>query len=321
MNREGASSRERIIPAAVWVFVFTIVPLLYFIYLSFYDYNVLRPARFVGLQNFSLLFDDSRMPLVIGNTVLFAVGSTVITLFVGTVAAWIFSFDAPGIRFLRTLFTMPLFAAPVAIATLAQLIFSPIFGWFTSRPILGDISTAPFAIMAVDAWQWLPLVFVVVLNAIRDIPEWEYESARLETRSETTIFTAITLPRARNALILILILRLIQSLQLFDVPFVLTRGGPANATTTLPLYLYLTGFQRFDFGYAAAIGMVLLVPLAVLAVLFIFGLRRRFATTVVAQSVRDTLQGLRAYTRTPRTPAPARKSSLEKLNAYRTPKS
>jgi multiple sugar transport system permease protein len=294
MSLRKQSGFPFIIPGMAWVIIFTLLPMIYLIYLSFSRTNLLTPSQFVGLSNYSKFFEDRIGLQALIQTLTFALGSTTMTLIAGTVAAWVFSYDLAGIRFLRTLFTTPLFAAPVALATMARIFFSPLVGPFVDRPILGDQSSALIALMVVDAWQWTPLVFVVVLNAIRNISAVEYESARLETKSEWAIFSFITYPRARSALLLIAILRLIESLRVFDIVLIATQGGPANATQTLMHLIYNVSFRFFDMGYASVLAIVLLVPTAVLIVIFVVRLRKQ-VVPVKTTTLLSWMESLRHY--------------------------
>jgi multiple sugar transport system permease protein len=290
------NKQSYVAPGLIWVAIFTFLPLLYLGYLSLMDYPVIRPAQFVGLENYTRLLSSPRGDIdTVVRTAVFALGSTTITMVVGILAAWVFSYDLPGIRALRALFTIPMFVAPIAVATIGALFLNPFFG-----PIRYDVSilanpdTALLGLIIADAWQWTPLVFVVVLNAINAVSKPEREAARLETKSAFDIFTLVTYPRVRSALTLVLILRLIQSISVFELPYNMTDGGPVRSTELLGLALFRSAFQNFNMGYAAALAVILLIPITILSAIFFSRMRKRF-TKAKRQSLRDLLESLRYY--------------------------
>lgn len=294
MKRGKESGLPFVLPGIAWVTIFTVLPLLYLLYLSFSDYRVVREPIFVGLENYARMLEDRRLLQSIGVTLVFTLGSTFLTLVLGIGAAWIFSYDVPGIRFLRALFTAPLFAAPVAVATIARLLFAPSIGLLGREPILGNPSTAQFALIAVDAWQWTPLVFVVALSALRAVPIHEIESARLDTRSHRAIFSSVMLPRVNQALLLVALLRLIESYRMLDLPFILTGGGPGMTTQTLALSVFDNSFRNFNIGYGSAIAVVMMIPILIAAAIFFALLRTRFEITK-PRTIKSYLEALRQW--------------------------
>lgn len=279
-----------IIPGAIWVFAFTILPVLYMVYLSFTDGHLVRSeSEFVGLENYARIVDRDLFE-VLGRSLYFAVGSTILTLVAGILTAWVFSYDSPFIRGLRRLFTIPLFAAPIAVATIGSIILNPRFGLFGRELFfLADRDTALLALMFIDAWIWTPLVFIVVINAIHNTPRLIYDSARLDTSSNTSIFRYITLPVVQRSLILVALLRLVDGFSTFDLPYTLTGGGPARSTETLALRIFNDGFRRFELGLGAAYGVILLVICLVIAFIFITLLKRQPATRKVFRAIRQSV--------------------------------
>lgn len=293
MNRTSQNGPSFILPSLLWVTLFAVLPLIYLLYLSFTRTEILRPeSQFVGLENYTRFLEHPRLFDSLIRTGLLAGGSTILTLAIGTFAAWVFSYDLPGIRVLRALICLPLFIAPVAAASIAAIIFSRAIGWFPGETWLANPRTAPFVVMIVDAWQWTPLVLVVIVNAIQGLPVSTLEAARLETKSDITIFSLVTFPRVRSALLLVALLRFIESFKMLDLPFSLTRGGPAAATETAGLSMYQIGFQYFDIGPAAAIGVILIIPLLAVGIVFFRRLSRRSKRTL-PHGLYILLEGLR----------------------------
>ncbi len=297
MNKSNQNGISFILPAVAWVAALTIFPLAYLVYLSFTDYRAIRPGQgFIGLENYQQLFMDRSIVEALLRTLFFAISSTAITLLLGTITAWIFSYDLPGIRFLRSVFAAPLFTMSVAAATIGRFLLASNFGLFPEIPFLNDPALAGYALIAVDVWQWTPLVFVVVLNALRHIPGAEIDNARLDTKSDLTIFSVVAFPRVRRALLLVALLRLIESLQMFDLPYTLTNGGPLNSTTTLGLAVFKYTFQFFDIGYGSAVAVILLILVAIISFVFFRVMGQRFKTVVAnpRTSLKSYLEALRS---------------------------
>jgi multiple sugar transport system permease protein len=134
--------------------------------------------------------------------------------------------------------------------------------------------------MLVDIWEWTPFMFLILLAGLQSLPLDPYEAARVDGASRTQAFRHITFPLLTPAILIAVLLRLMDTLRIFDQVFVMTGGGPANATETLSLYIYQSGFRFFKVGYATAMSFVLLVLTTALSSLFI---RRLQAEEVFTQ--------------------------------------
>ncbi len=277
-----------LIPGVVWILCFTLFPLLYSFALSFTDKRLGRGARqgdFIGLQNYVEIFSDKRVQEVLGTTIFLIIGSVFLTLLLGTLIAWLFNRDIPGLQAFRAILTMPLFAAPIALGHLGMILFneqsgpinymikglggSPVF-WITNP------WAARFAVLIVDTWQWTPFVFIVVLAAMQSIPEELYEAARLDTSSAWRILTRITLPLIAPAIGTVAMLRLVETFKILDIPFTLTGGGPGTSTQTYSYYTYLEGLRHFDMGYASALAYVLVIIAIIISSIYFWRMRARF---------------------------------------------
>jgi multiple sugar transport system permease protein len=131
------------------------------------------------------------------------------------------------------------------------------------------------SIILVDVWEWTPVVFLILLAGLQAIPEEPYEAARMDGSSGWQTFRHITLPLLRPAILVAVLLRTMDLLRIFDQVFILTQGGPGGATETISLYIYKTAFRFFDFGYAAAMSLALLLVTVVLSQIYIRLLQRR----------------------------------------------
>jgi multiple sugar transport system permease protein len=131
------------------------------------------------------------------------------------------------------------------------------------------------AVIAVDVWQWTPFVFLVLLAGLQAIPQEPYEAARVDGSSSWQTFRHVTLPLLKPAILIVLLLRTMDLLRVFDQIFILTEGGPGFATETVSLYIYRAAFRFTDFGYAAAMSFVLLIITNLISTIYIRLLQSR----------------------------------------------
>lgn len=268
-------------PAVIWVLGFTVFPLLYSLRLSFFRVNIGQPDVFVGFANFVRAFSDTNVLTSARITLIFVIGGVAIQLVLGLLFALLFSRPLPAREVLRTVMTLPLFATPVAVGFLFVTVFHEEGGLINGLipfkiPWLSDPDWALFSVMLVDAWQWTPFVFIVLLAAIQGIPEEYYEAARLETSRGWDTFRFITLPILQPTIILVAVLRIAEAFKVFDIPFTLTFGGPGNATQPFTMLTYRTARRFFDFGYASALAYLLLVVVLIVVLFFFRRIRQAY---------------------------------------------
>jgi multiple sugar transport system permease protein len=275
-----------LMPGVIWVLLFTLFPLLYSLYLSFTNAHLGRPTEFVGLQNYVDLFSDQKAGEVAAFSAFLTVGSTTLTMLLGTFIAWLFNHDLPGLKAFRAILTMPLFAAPIALGFMGVVIFNEEHGPINNLIMaFGGTAqswiTAPwparFAILITDTWQWTPFVFIVALAAMQSVPEELFEAARLDTSSAWAMFRHITYPLIAPALGTVALLRLVETFKILDVPLTLTAGGPGQATQTYSFYAYLQGLRSpFQQGYASAMAYLLVILCIIISSIYFWRVRARF---------------------------------------------
>ncbi len=263
-------------PGVLWVFLFTVFPLVYTLYMSLTT-TTLSGNKWAGFENFIQLWSDYRFWSALSFTVTFVITTVVITVVLGMILALALNRGLRGTRFFRALSILPMFAAPIALGYLGLTIFyqqgGPINNIIEKLglplvPWLSNGRWAFWAILSVDVWQWTPFVFLVVLAALQGVPTELLEVARLETASDWTIFRRITLPLIRAPLGTVIILRIVEAFKVFDIPFTLTNGGPGIATRSLTYDVYTTALRNQNFGYSASIAVVMLVIVMIVAVVF-----------------------------------------------------
>jgi multiple sugar transport system permease protein len=281
-----------LMPGVLWILAFTLFPLVYSLYLSFTDFRLGKEPQFVGTKNYVEILgldgeggDDKALETA-SFSLFLTLGSTSMTLIMGTLIAWVFNHDLPMLRQMRAIITMPLFAAPIALGFLGVVIFNETNGplnnilqglGFQRIQWIIDPWGARFAVLITDTWQWTPFVFIVVLAAMQSIPEDLYESARLDTRSNWILFRRITFPLIAPALGTVALLRLVETIKILDIPISLTGGGPGAATQTYSYYVYQTGLRgSFQLGDASALSYLVVIIAIIISSIYFWRVRARF---------------------------------------------
>ena len=179
---------------------------------------------------------------------------------------------------LRTIMILPIFATPIAVGYSFFTIFyedgGPL-GW-TGIPFLSNPHWALVSVILVDVWQWTPFCFLVFLAALQGVPDELFEAARIDGASAVDILHHVLLPVLQPTIIIVLLLRLAESLKVFDIPFALTGGGPGIATQSYSLLAFRTGLRFFDLGYASAMAYGLLIVVMVIITFFFRRLRETY---------------------------------------------
>ncbi len=268
-------------PALVWTLAISLGPTLYMVVHAFlaprFDPAAGRPRlRWVGFENFARFVADDQLLHSVWWTVGVACTAVVLEVVLGlalALAAW--SLTGRAARVAGGLLTMPMLMAPVAVAYLATTVFAQDVGlingslarWLGVPPERlpnwrSDPVWATVAILLVEVWQWTPFCFAVLLAGLASQPSELYEAARIDGAAGWSLLRHVTLPLLRPVLVVVVLIRLVESLKLFDVPYGLTRGGPGTATQSYSMWIKEIGLTRYDVGLASAMGLLLLVVLA-----------------------------------------------------------
>jgi multiple sugar transport system permease protein len=265
-----------LLPSVFWIIAFSFFPLIWSLGISFFNYRLGRPLQFAGLDKFAKVFSDYKVANAAKVTLIYVLVGVVVEIVLGLFLALLFNQKMRGRQFFRTLFSMPLFATPVAVGFLAITIFYEEGGPVNSLLGLAGIKIAWLshpdwalvAILILEVWQWTPFCFLVFLASLQSLPEEIYEAAALDYTSQWQIFKRLTLPLLQPVIIIVFLLRLIEAVKVFDFPFILTKGGPGTATEVYSMFVYRTGLKFFDLGYASALAYVLLIAMMIIVTFF-----------------------------------------------------
>ncbi len=256
-------------PAVLLVAVIIVYPIAYTVWMSLQEWfaSSLTPPRFVGASNYGkILFGDVRFRDAVARTIYFTVLAVAAETVLGVAMALLFNREFWGRGLLRTLAILPMVATPTAIALVFVMMYHPTLGVANYLLSLTGLppfrwtyssQTALYALALVDVWQWTPLIMLIALAGLASLPREPYEAAHLDGASPLRAFWHITLPLLRPTLVVAILFRAIDALKTFDIIFVMTQGGPANATETINILLFNQAFSYFNMGYAASMAVAL----------------------------------------------------------------
>lgn len=268
-RRETRFAWMLIIPTVLFVGVFTAAPIVASFVLSFFNYSIIKPAHWVGLANYDTLLHDSNAQKAFGVTILLTVGIVIAEVVIGLALAVSVQRRMNWARpIFRSAFFVPLLVSGASISIVMSYIFDPQFGVLNYYLNLLGLPTVPWlnstwgailTIMIVVTWQQLGFTFIVFSAALGAVPRELIEAARTDGAGGWRIFRKITVPMISPSILFTVTVGVIGTLQLFDQPYVLTKGGPGNATTTVVLDMYQQAFQNLRFGYASSISVILFI--------------------------------------------------------------
>lgn len=273
-------------PTVIGLTLFTFVPIVGSLLLAFFRWDIISSPEFVGLDNFTSLATDPTLRVAFGNTLLFVVVAVLLQLAVALALAVMVMGRMPNwLRsVLRSAFFFPLVLSASSVSIVMAYLFNQDMGLVNrvlgavgigGVPWLTSSWAAPIVVVLVYVWQSFGFSFLLFLGGLAAIPKDVYEAAEIDGAGGWRRFTTITFPLLSPTTLVASVMAIISALQIFDQPYVLTRGGPGDSTRTVVMVIYENAFQQLEFGRASAIGLVLtLVILAVTALQF--RLSRRF---------------------------------------------
>jgi ABC-type sugar transport system permease subunit len=275
-RRQAITGYLFIAPAMVIFFVFTLLPVAIALYLSFTNYDVLTKMDWIGLQNYQDVFDDDYFKQAFWNTLTYTAFSIPLSMAIGLGLALLLNQKLRGLGLYRTIYYVPVVTSMVAVAMIWVQLFDPLYGVISNAldgiglkgiDWLGDPSLAMPSVIAVSVWKVIGWNMLIYLAGLQGIPEYLKEAAAIDGANRWQVFARITFPLLQPTTFFIFVTSLIGAFQVFDVVYVMTGGGPANATTTLVHQIYNAAFKALDMGYAAAMSFVLFAIILVVSLL------------------------------------------------------
>lgn len=266
-------------PAALFSVLMVGFPFAYAGYLALTDFRLAspQPARFVGLANFARALQDPVFHKAVRVTLTIYVVALLLEIVLGTYMGILLGRKLPGIGVLRMLAFAPAVIPSVAVGLIFVQMYDPAQGLMNyllklvgmkAQPWLSDPRTVVPSIIIVEVWQWTPFIALIVTGAMQSLPTDPFESALIDGASSFQILRYITLPLLRPAIIVAAMLRTVDLMRIFDSIYIMTQGGPVNASMSLNVYAFTQGILFSEIGYASALMLVLLALVLLTSALF-----------------------------------------------------
>jgi len=271
-----------LLPAVVIFLIFIIYPIASSIYYSTFNWNGIGPAvKFVGLDNFKQILSDQVFIKAAGNAVLIVALSLVAQLPLALALAIMVGRDLPGRAFFRTIFFMPYVLSEVIAGIIWLSLFSPdperglinalltLIPGVQAQNFLGDVNVVMPVIFVVLTWKYFGLHMLLDMAGLQNIPKEVEEAAMIDGASRWQTVWYVTVPLLRSTLLTSVYLSVLGSLTQFNLIWIMTRGGPVNASEVMATYMYRYAFNRFQLGYGSAVALVMLVICLVFSVAYL----------------------------------------------------
>ena len=276
-NKKNQRSKDRLLiilfllPALTLFFLFVIYPIFRSIYYSMFDWKGFGPAvDFIGLGNYKKILNDAVFLKSIKNVLLIIVLSLSLQLPIALILAVLVGRDLPGRSFFRTVFFLPYVLSEVNTGIMWMLLYNPdpergflnaILVLMGLQPVawLADMNVVIYAVFITLTWKYFGFHMMLYLTGFQNIPKEIEEAARIDGANAVQNFFRITLPLLGSTIKTSVYMSVLGSIQQFVLIWVMTRGGPVNASETMATYMYRFGFVRFQLGYGAAVAIIMFI--------------------------------------------------------------
>ena len=269
-----------VLPLLIWVIVTLIYPLIDAFRLSLLNVQYIgTPGTFVGLANYKTILMDKAFLRSAGVTVWWTMLNTIGKIVLALVAAFVLNQDYVGKTFVRNWIIVPWVFPSIVLATMGKWFLDPSLGLinyilvslgFIEKGIsfLGNRDYALYVVTVLNIWRWFPFFTVLFIAALQSIPQQLHEAAQIDGANRLQRLFAIDLPQLKPVVKVSTLMASLWSINIFDLIWLLTRGGPASSSETLPIYIYIKGFQEFRISLASAAAILLFIVLATYGVIY-----------------------------------------------------
>ena len=257
--------------ALIGMLVFIVVPMICSFGLSFFKWDMLSKPEWVGFFNYVELFKNPKFWFILKNTFVFSISTTIFAVIIPVVLAAILNEKIFGKEFFKTSYFLPFITPMIVVALVWQWIFDSNTGLLnyilrTNINWLYDTNLAMIAMIIVQSWKLIGYNTIILLSGFGNINASVLEAAEIDGATPVTKFFKIIIPLLSPTILFVMIITTISSFQVFDLVFMMTKGGPENATNVLVYWLYQEGFEYFNIGQASCIAYVLFTIIAVLSI-------------------------------------------------------
>lgn len=277
-------------PAILIILAITIFPLIYSISMSMTPLNIARPgsgSQFIGLRNYRDILKEHRFWKTLSNTLIMVSLAVTFEFFLGLFLAVIMNRKFSGQRLVTVLILIPTLVVPVVIGMIWRLMLQQAYGFINQLIRSLHLGRGPawvakptlalFVMIAIDIWEWTPLMFLILLAGMVSLSKEPLEAAAIEGATSWQTFWRVILPMLRPVMVVAVLIRIIDAFKLFDFIFVITEGGPGLATETTSMFIYYKAFKHFDIGIASSISWIFLIIITIVTTFllkYLFGTKR-----------------------------------------------
>ncbi len=289
LSRRELTGYAFVSPALIFLLCFSIGPILFAFYVSFHEWDMLAPVGampFRGLENYRyLLTEDPLFFQVLRNTVLYTVAAVAISAGLGLALALLLNRRVRPLAFWRAIYFLPIVTSSIAVSLIWSYLYNPNYGLFDGLLALAGLPQHRFldspsealpSVIGVGIWQSVGYYMVLFLAGLQGIPQEYYDAASVDGATTWRAFLHVTLPLLRPTILFVLVVNTIGALQVFDIIYVMTGGGPVNATYTGVVYIYDTAFKFLRMGRATAMSFLLFAIILVITLIQLRLLRGGF---------------------------------------------
>lgn len=276
-----------VLPAIGAFAVFGLWPIIHSFNISLHEWPGIGEMTFVGFKNYARMFSESLVALAFINNTIYSLGIILVAVIPGLILSILLVASMRGRLLFQTIFFFPRLLTQVVVALVWSWLFNPVFGLVNKLLIaigleakgwLGDPTWALPAVIVAAAWTYYGFCMVIFMAALQNTDPFLYDAALIDGANGAQIFLHVTIPQIRHVLTMVVVFTLIDSFKVFDIIYLMTRGGPGDKTQIMATYIYREAFRHNYFGYAAAVSILLTVVVLAVSVIIV-RLRERGAET------------------------------------------
>ena len=272
VNNTQMSALIFLLPALLGTLIFIVIPVICSFGLSFVQWDLLNPIKFVGFENYREIFHDGLFYKILGNTIVFALATSFLGVIIPLILASILNTKIRGSEFFKGAYFLPFITPMVVVGVVWAWIFDPNIGLLNQMLHLHlnwlyDLKLAMPALIVVSVWKLIGYNMIIFLSSLSAISQSLFEAAKIDGANSFQIFKNVTIPMLSPTIFFVVIITAISSFQVFDLIYLMTQGGPFDSTNVLVYAIYKNAFEYFNVGKASAIAYVLFVIILVLTLI------------------------------------------------------
>lgn len=272
LNSESIVALIFVLPALLGTFIFIIIPVFCSLGLSFTNWDLLTPVKFVGFKNYIELFTSDLFYKILLNTAVFAISVSLLGVIIPLILASVINSKIRGSELFKVVYFLPFITPMIVVGIVWGWIFDPNIGFInrilnTHLNWLYDSNLALPVLIAISVWKLIGYNMIIFLSSFSSISSNIYEAAKIDGANPIQIFTRITVPLLSPAIFFVVIITAISSFQVFDLVYLMTQGGPLNSTNVIVYEIYRNAFEYFEIGKASALAYILFLIILVLTLI------------------------------------------------------